>query len=74
MTARRLAWTAWGATAAFLVVWPFVAEAASTEKTDVLAYVIFPPAILGFATVGALVTSRQPDNRIGVILAWVGFF
>jgi signal transduction histidine kinase len=75
MTARRLAWAAWGVTVAFLVAWPFVSEAATpAAQRDVLGYVVFPLAILGFATIGALITSRQPDNRIGLILAWIGFF
>jgi signal transduction histidine kinase len=75
LTGRRLAWAAWGVTAAFLVAWPFLTEAATpASERDVLGYVIFPLAILGFATVGALITSRQPDNRIGLILAWIGFF
>ena len=74
MTARRLAWSVWGVTIAFLVAWPFLSEAGSAEKVDVVGYALEPLAILGFATVGALITSRQPDNRLGLMLAWIGFF
>jgi signal transduction histidine kinase len=75
LTARRLAWAAWGVTVVFMVASPFLTEAATpASQRDVVGYVVFPLAILGFATVGALINSRQPDNRIGLILAWIGFF
>ena len=34
------------------------------------AFVVF--AVLLYSTVGALITSRQPANRVGLLFAWVG--
>ena len=71
MTARRVAWGIWGLTVAILVAWFFVAAAAKTISDEWIFYVLVPIAIVSYATVGALITSRHPENRIGAILAGV---
>lgn len=71
-TARRLAWAVWGLTAASLAGW-VVLSVLNPGPDDVSEFFVFPIAVLGFATVGSLITSRRPDNRIGWIFAWIGF-
>jgi signal transduction histidine kinase len=72
MTPRRVAWGIWGATVALMVIWPLVAAAAGELGNELIFYLIVPIAVLSYATVGALITSRHPENRIGLILAGVG--
>jgi signal transduction histidine kinase len=72
-TAARLAWAVWGLTLLLLLAWPVPAQAAHTQETGPLGYLFIPAAVLGFATVGALITSRQPGNRIGWILSLMAF-
>jgi len=69
--ARRLAWAVWGLTIALIVLWPFLVEAASPQESDLSFYVLASLSVIGYATVGALITSRQSGNRIGLILAWI---
>ena len=71
MTTRRFAWAVWGLTLALAVAWPFLSEAAKLDG-DVWAYALFGLGVIGYATVGALITSRQPGNRIGLLLAGIG--
>jgi signal transduction histidine kinase len=71
VTTRRFAWAVWGLTLALAVAWPFLFEAAKVDS-DVWAYALFGLAVIGYATVGALITSRQPGNRIGLLLAGIG--
>jgi signal transduction histidine kinase len=71
MTARRVAWGIWGITVGLLVVWLFIAAAANTLVDEWIFYVLVPIAVVSYATVGALITSRHPENRIGLILAGV---
>jgi signal transduction histidine kinase len=71
MTARRVAWGVWALTIALLVVWPFLGAAAGALKDELIFYLVVPVAILAYATVGALITSRHPENPIGLILAGV---
>ena len=72
MTARRVAWAIWGLTIVLVVAWPFLSEAANVSDNDAVAYPLFGLAVIGYATVGALITSRQPGNRIGLLLAGIG--
>jgi len=69
--ARRMAWAVWGLTVTLIVIWPFLVEAASPQESDLSFYVLASLSVIGYATVGALITSRQPGNRIGLILAWI---
>ena len=66
-----MAWAIWAVTVALLVVWFFIAAAANTLADEWIFYVLVPIAIVSYATVGALITSRHPENRIGLILAGV---
>jgi signal transduction histidine kinase len=72
MTARRVAWGICGVTAALLVVWPFLGAATGGLRDELPFYVVVPFAVVGYATVGALIMSRHPDNPIGLILATAG--
>jgi signal transduction histidine kinase len=66
-----VAWAVWGLTVALIVFWPFLVEATSPQESDLSFYVVASLSVMGYATVGALITSRQPGNRIGLILAWI---
>jgi len=70
-TARWLAWAVWGLTVASLAGWVVLAVL-NPDPDDGSEFVVFPIAVLGFATVGSLISSRRPDNRIGWIFAWIG--
>jgi hypothetical protein len=65
VTSRRGAWLAWSATVALLALWMVVAIPSGELANDVLAYILFPPAILGFATVGTLINARQRTTGSG---------
>ena len=74
-TARRAARIAWGITAGLLVIWLPLVRLAKTQEGDLVPMILLPTFVLGFATVGALITSRQPTNRIGLaytVLALAG--
>jgi Na+/H+ antiporter NhaC len=71
ISARRIAWGIWGLTLAVLAVWPFLGGAAGRLREELIFYSVVPVAVISYATVGALITSRQPENRIGLILAGV---
>ncbi|MGH2540840.1 MAG: histidine kinase [Actinomycetota bacterium] len=71
MTARRVAWAIWAVTMILLVAWLFL-DLRDSAPAGVFAYAVLPPTMLAYATVGALITSRAPDNRIGLLLAWIG--
>ncbi len=70
MNQRRLAWAIWGISVAFLIAWLFVD--ASSSPLDIGEYVFVVFAVLLYSTVGALITSRQSSNRVGLLFAWVG--
>ena len=71
MNQRRLAWTVWIVSIVFAVVWVLVDVAVERGSGGVVDYVFILGAIVLYATVGALITSRQRANRMGVIFAWV---
>jgi signal transduction histidine kinase len=70
MSQRRLAWTIWGLSVAFTVGYVVVNTSAKRFNLGEYAFTVF--AILLYATVGALITSRQAGNRVGWLFAWVG--
>jgi signal transduction histidine kinase len=72
VNARRVAWGIWGLTLALLVVWPFLGAATGGLREELPFYGLVPVAVMAYATVGALITSRHPDNVIGLILAGIG--
>ncbi len=70
MSQRRLAWTIWGTSLAFTIGW--MAVDASSSRVDIGEYAFIVVAVLLYSTVGALITSRQAGNRVGLLFAWVG--
>jgi signal transduction histidine kinase len=71
MIQRRLAWAVWVVSIVFAVVWIVLDAAVVRGDSGVLDYVFILGAIVLYATVGALITSRQRANRMGVLFAWV---
>jgi signal transduction histidine kinase len=70
MNQRRLAWTIWGLSVALTVVYLVVDAMSGGADIGEYAFTVF--AILLYSTVGALITSRQVGNRVGLLFAWVG--
>jgi signal transduction histidine kinase len=70
MNQRRLAWTIWGISVAFTAGYVVVNTLAKGFNLGEYAFTVF--AVLLYATVGALITSRQAGNRVGWLFAWVG--
>jgi signal transduction histidine kinase len=70
MNQRRLAWTIWGVSVAFMIAWLFVDASSGPVDIGEYAFVVF--AVLLYSTVGVLITSRQSSNRVGLLFAWVG--
>jgi signal transduction histidine kinase len=70
MNQRRLAWTIWGASVAFTAGYVVVSTSAKGFNLGEYAFTVF--AVLLYSTVGALITSRQAENRVGLLFAWVG--
>ena len=70
MNQRRLAWTIWGVSLAFAVGAVIVDRLAGGADIGESIFVLL--AVLLYATVGALITSRQAGNRVGLLFAWVG--
>ncbi|WP_410792813.1 hypothetical protein [Kribbella sp. C-35] len=75
MSAARLAWSVWGLcvvlTAVALVLFVFNGDVRPADSYGSLDAVV-DVAILGFPTVGAVITARQPDNAIGWLLLATG--
>ena len=71
MNQRRLAWTIWGLSVVFTVGYVVVNTSAKGFNLGEYAFTVF--AVLLYSTVGALITSRQAGNRVGLLFAWVGF-
>jgi hypothetical protein len=70
VTARRLAWSLW-AVSVVTVVFVAVLNLSSLGH-DVAFFCAFVLFVVAFATVGALVASRQPRNPIGWIMCIAG--
>jgi signal transduction histidine kinase len=71
MNARRVARGIWGLTVGLLAVWGVLGVATGGVREELVFYVLLPVGVLAYATVGALITSRHPENRIGLILAGI---
>jgi len=71
--ARPAAWAVWAGTASLTVAWIPLVRLARTQEGRLPGSILIPLFVLGFATVGALITSRQPTNRIGLAYAVVAF-
>ena len=71
MSQRRLAWTIWAASVAFAFVWVLVDASVESSDRSIGEYLFTVGGVLLYATVGALITSRQRGNRVGLIFAWV---
>jgi signal transduction histidine kinase len=72
VTSRSLAWSIWAASLASALAWVIVDAFVQGSDSGILDDVFIFGAVLLYATVGALITSRQPGNRVGLIFAWVG--
>ena len=70
MNQRRLAWTIWGLSLASAAGYVLVDALANGVNLGEYAFSVF--AVLLYSTVGALITSRQSGNRVGLLFAWVG--
>ena len=69
MNQRRLAWTIWGVSVGLM---PFAAVLNALGKNlDVGQVVAIVVGVVLWATVGALITSRQMGNRVGLIFSCV---
>ena len=71
MSQRRLAWTIWAVSVAFALVWVLVDTSVEGSERSIGEYLFTVGGVLLYATVGALITSRQRGNRVGLIFAWV---
>ena len=71
MTQRRIAWAVWVVSVAFAVLWVLLDVSVVRSDSGVLDYLFIVGAIVLYATVGALITSRQRANRMGVLFAGV---
>ena len=70
MSKRRLAWMIWGVSVAVAVGAVIVDRIA--RGTDIGESFFAVLAVFLYSTVGALITSRQAGNRVGLLFAWVG--
>jgi signal transduction histidine kinase len=70
MSQRRIAWAIWGVSVVFTAVYLVVDAMAKGINVGEYAFTVF--AVLLYATVGVLITSRQVENRVGLLFAWVG--
>ena len=69
MTTRRWAWLAWGVTMAIALARSVIATFDDSSSEAIWEYLFLAGAVAASATVGALITSRQPGNRIGLLFA-----
>jgi len=70
---RRLAWSLWTLSLAFVAVGVAFGALNSLSQAPVLD-VLFLLLFMSFATVGALVASRRPGNTVGWIFCALGLF
>jgi signal transduction histidine kinase len=70
MSQRRLAWTIWAFSVAFTIGYAIVDPFG--DGADIGENIFALLAVVLYATVGALITSRQAGNRVGLLFAWVG--
>ena len=61
----------WGVTLALLIS-GLLLQTVRAERADPTEIAITLIAVMAYATVGALITSRQPGNRVGLLFSWVG--
>jgi signal transduction histidine kinase len=71
VTARRLAWTLWAFAVGAVVVRVPVDLAVPDTPNDWGEYVFAIVAVALYATIGALITSRQLGNRVGLLFSVV---
>ncbi|MDQ4108779.1 MAG: sensor histidine kinase, partial [Actinomycetota bacterium] len=72
MSPRRIAWGTWTASVVLTVVWALLDTLTPTRGSDPGEYAFVLAAVLLYATVGALITSRQLGNRVGLLFSWIG--
>jgi signal transduction histidine kinase len=68
----RLAWSLWGLVLAMLVVGLVTSLGGPQPVGEIVFAYIFPIFLMAYATVGALIASRQPHNAIGWIFLATG--
>ncbi len=73
MSHRTLAWSVWAASIVLVVAWVVVDRFVTGNESSVGEYAFVIGAVVLYGTVGALITSQQLGNRIGLIFAWVAF-
>jgi signal transduction histidine kinase len=66
---RRWPWIAWGLTLAVALARLVIVSSAEESSEDIGELTFALGAIAASATVGALITSRQPRNRVGLLFA-----
>jgi signal transduction histidine kinase len=66
---QRWAWVVWAITMAIAIFRPIFGAALEGLDEGPLEYIFTIAAIAASATVGALITSRQPGNRIGLLFS-----
>jgi signal transduction histidine kinase len=71
VTQRRLAWTIWGASIVCTVAYLVIDSMGAGSDIGENVFVVLAVAL--YATVGALITSRQAGNSVGWLFAWVAF-
>jgi signal transduction histidine kinase len=70
--AARLGWSLWALTVVMLGVGLATSLTGEQPFGEVVFVIIFPLFLLAYATVGALIASRQPSNAIGWIFLGTG--
>jgi signal transduction histidine kinase len=71
-TGSRLAWSLWGLVMVMLVAGLAMSLTGKQPFGEIVFAFIFPLLLMAYATVGALIASRQPQNAIGWIFLAAG--